>query len=75
MGPYHSFPTPPHTLTHASTCVGAVGVAMPYSMWIGCGYADVCGVYVWCIWENRVTEDSAGGGPCVRRAPPPALPC
>lgn len=29
-----------------------------------------CGVY---IWENRVTEDSAGGGPCVRRAPP--LPC
>lgn len=69
---------------------GAVGVAMPYSMWLGymwriyvdrVGYYGYgmrmcythCGVYMGCIWENRVTEDSAGGGPCVRRAPPPCL--
>lgn len=40
-----------------------------YSLW------RIYGMYMGCIWENRVTEDSAGGGPCVRRAPPPALPC
>lgn len=40
-----------------------------YSLW------SIYGVYMGYIWENRVTEDSAGGGPCVRRAPPPALPC
>ena len=53
-------------------------------VWGGCGgallrlcdclyIAYICGVYMGCIWENRVTEDSAGGGPCVRRAPPPCL--
>lgn len=59
----------PPTLTHASACVGAVGVAMPYSMWIGCGYADMCGVY----GRIELLRIPRAGAPACGAHPP--LPC
>lgn len=65
MGPYQLFPAPPHS------CIGLCGHCGALLRLCDCLYiAYICGVYVVRIWENRVTEDSAGGGPCVRRAPP-----